>query len=78
MYRITGSSSGIGRATALGFAKHGARLVLHHIGDTKSMEDMVSLQAEINSFTASMKNDGQGPRHVAVGLDVTSEAAGQR
>jgi NAD(P)-dependent dehydrogenase (short-subunit alcohol dehydrogenase family) len=25
---VTGASSGIGRATALGFAKHGARLVL--------------------------------------------------
>lgn len=78
LHRITGSSSGIGRATALGCAKHGARLVLHHIGDAKSTDDMRSLQAEIDTLTASISQEGNSPRYVAVGADVTSENAGQR
>jgi NAD(P)-dependent dehydrogenase (short-subunit alcohol dehydrogenase family) len=32
---VTGASSGIGRAIALGLAEHGAGIVLHHFGDTK-------------------------------------------
>ena len=32
---VTGASSGIGRAIALGLAEHGAGVVLHHFGDTK-------------------------------------------
>lgn len=53
-------------------------MVLHHIGDKKSTEDMASLQAEIDSLTTSMKDDSKGPRHVAVGVDVTEDDAGQR
>jgi NAD(P)-dependent dehydrogenase (short-subunit alcohol dehydrogenase family) len=32
---VTGASSGIGRAIALGLAEHGADIVLHHFGDAQ-------------------------------------------
>lgn len=42
---ITGSSKGIGKATALAFAKHGANVLINYIGDDKEAEE-VRLEAE--------------------------------
>lgn len=70
-YRITGCSTGIGRATALECAKHGARLVLHHVGDSKSEEDVETLQKEIR-----LVSDGARTKHIAV--DVAKPEAGRR
>ncbi|KAN0100586.1 hypothetical protein V8E55_000570 [Tylopilus felleus] len=45
---ITGSSRGIGRACALGSAKHGATgLLLHYLGDQESKAELLSLKEEI-------------------------------
>ena len=58
---VTGASSGIGRATALLFAKEGARLV---VGARR--------QAELDTLVAEIAKDGG--KAVALAGDVTSEA----
>ncbi|KAI4841686.1 hypothetical protein E4T44_07741 [Aureobasidium sp. EXF-8845] len=58
---ITGCSTGIGRATALECAKHGARLVLHHVGGSKSEQDVETLQQEIR-----LVSDGARMTHIAI------------
>lgn len=40
---VTGASSGIGRAVALGLAEHGAELVLHHFGNEAGARDVARL-----------------------------------
>ncbi|KAL1296810.1 hypothetical protein AAFC00_004436 [Neodothiora populina] len=67
---ITGSSSGIGRVTALECARHGAKLVLHHIGDAQANQDVRSLQEEIQSIKS-------GSTTTAIAADVRDEKAGQ-
>src|SRR5690349_17335670 len=58
---VTGASSGIGRATALLFAKEGARLV---VGARR--------QAELDTLVAEIAKDGG--KAMALAGDVTSEA----
>ncbi|KAF2008564.1 short-chain dehydrogenase/reductase SDR, partial [Aaosphaeria arxii CBS 175.79] len=73
---ITGSSSGIGRATAIECARHGARLVLHHIGDEQSRQDIKTLQHIISSDRSEVQTSGQ--RAVEIALDIRDVDAGQR
>lgn len=72
--RVTGSSQGIGREIAVECAKHGARVVLHHIGDKQSEQDVNELISELNATSQS----GEGPTAVQIGLDVTRPEAGPR
>ena len=47
---VTGSSRGIGRATALAAAAHGAKgLILHYYGDHSTLSEILSLQVEIET-----------------------------
>lgn len=43
---ITGGVTGIGRAIALEYLRHGAAVTVNHIGDSRSMEDFASLRDE--------------------------------
>lgn len=77
--RITGSSSGIGRQIAVESARQGANLVLHHIGDAVSMQDMQTLKTELSAIYAKQANCSRDSvRMVDIGLDVTEEDAGKR
>ncbi|KAH7117248.1 peroxisomal 2,4-dienoyl-CoA reductase, auxiliary enzyme of fatty acid beta-oxidation [Dactylonectria estremocensis] len=71
---ITGSSTGIGRAIALECARHGAKLVLHHIGDAQSKQDIQTLRTEIDAIQGA-------PATVTtaeIGVDITDPEAGKR
>ena len=47
---ITGSSRGIGRATALECSKQGARgLILHYLGDDATTSEVLALKSEIEN-----------------------------
>ncbi|KAF2096099.1 short-chain dehydrogenase/reductase SDR [Rhizodiscina lignyota] len=52
---ITGSSSGIGRATAIACAKQGGNLLLHHLGDSRAKEDIATLQKELKSIDPKLE-----------------------
>ncbi|KAG8703961.1 hypothetical protein FRC09_003845 [Ceratobasidium sp. 395] len=47
---ITGSSRGIGRACAVEAARHGAKLVLHYLGDEATTREAESLKKEIEEL----------------------------
>jgi L-rhamnose 1-dehydrogenase len=51
---ITGCSSGIGRATAIACAKHGADLFLHHLNTPAAEKDLSTLQAELKAINSSL------------------------
>jgi L-rhamnose 1-dehydrogenase len=62
---ITGSSSGIGRATAIACAKQGANLFLHHLNTTTAEKDVLTLQAELTAINPSL-------RHTTCSADITA------
>lgn len=59
---VTGSSRGVGKAVALGFAKEGAKVVVNYTSNAKAANNVVAQVAEM------------GGRAVAVKADVASEA----
>ena len=63
---ITGSSSGIGRATAIACARQGASLFLHHLDTPAAETDIRSLQAELKTIDSTLK-------HTTFGADITKD-----
>ena len=61
---VTGAGSGIGRAAALAFAEHGAKVLV------------ADVDAESNAITARLVTDGGGAS-IAIEADVSDEAAVQ-
>ncbi|KAG8630936.1 hypothetical protein KVT40_000076 [Elsinoe batatas] len=54
---ITGSSSGIGRATALACATEGARLLLHHLNSPSAAHDADTLLGELRAINPSLTHN---------------------
>ncbi|KAH7140497.1 NAD(P)-binding protein [Dactylonectria estremocensis] len=71
---ITGCSTGIGRAIAIESARHGAKLVIHHIGDAQSNQDIQTLRTEI----AAIREAESTVNTVEIAVDVTDPEAGKR
>jgi 3-oxoacyl-[acyl-carrier protein] reductase len=67
---ITGAASGIGRATALIFAREGANVVCADIN-----EDGVTETAELVNAKYGSKNGNTGSQALALTIDVTKRAA---
>lgn len=69
---ITGGSQGIGKGVALGCARAGAKVVVHHLGTEGTLGDAEELVKEIEEPGKS--NNGevqQGRRAVQVGGDIS-------
>lgn len=64
---ITGGVTGIGRAIALGYLRHGAAVTVNCLDDAKSEEDFESLKAEAPS----------GSRLSSVAGDIGKKATGE-
>ncbi|KAI1212066.1 uncharacterized protein F4807DRAFT_450663 [Annulohypoxylon truncatum] len=71
---ITGCSTGIGRATAIECARHGAKLVLHHIGDAQAKLDIFDLKKDIEAFEKGSKE----VRAIDIATNITDDGAGKR
>ncbi|KAF2493612.1 short-chain dehydrogenase/reductase-like protein sdr [Lophium mytilinum] len=52
---ITGGVTGIGRAIALAYVSHGARIAINHLGDESSSKHFESMVAEITSSNKDIK-----------------------
>lgn len=61
---ITGSSSGIGKATALKFAQEGAKIVINYRNNIKGAIDTVSEIKKLNSESIALKADITDPNQV--------------
>ena len=74
-HSITGCSTGIGRAIALECGRQGAKLILHHIGNSQSAEGMATLKTELHYLaqTSNVKVEA-----VDVAGDVRDPDMGQK
>lgn len=69
---ITGSSSGIGRATAIACAQQGAILFLHHLNSPEAETDIRSLEKELQALDPELARS-----HSSYPADITSSGAGE-
>lgn len=73
---ITGSSSGIGKATALTFAKEGAKIVINYKSNKKGADETVSEIKKLGSNAVSIQSDVADPAQVKKLFEATIKAFG--
>lgn len=73
---ITGSSAGIGRATALRFAREGAKLVINSRSNIKGGEEVVAKIRELGTEAIYVQADLSEPNQVKSLFDQTLSAFG--
>lgn len=74
---ITGSSRGIGEATALLFAKEGARVVVNHSKSDKEVDEVVKKIKKIGSDSIAIKCDVSDEKEVKKMVEKTIETFGR-
>ncbi|KAF2107546.1 short-chain dehydrogenase/reductase-like protein SDR [Lophiotrema nucula] len=74
---ITGGVTGIGRAIALGYLSHGARVAVNHLGDPRSSEQFQSLLKEARDAQDNMEEDAE-KRLIEVPGDVGNPETGKK
>jgi NAD(P)-dependent dehydrogenase (short-subunit alcohol dehydrogenase family) len=70
---VTGASSGIGRAVAIGLARHGASVVLHHFGEAARAREVAE---EIGSGTPVLEADFTDTRATSAFADAVAASNG--
>jgi len=73
---VTGAGSGIGRATALAFARHGASVVVADVAETDNQETARQIQ-ELGGRALAVKCDVSRSEDVKAALDRTMETFGR-
>jgi L-rhamnose 1-dehydrogenase len=78
---ITGGTSGIGRAIALDFLRHGADVAVNHLDDEWSHNNFAGMEAEkpkdAPGRLISVPGDISDPEHAKIVVDKTVEAFGK-
>ena len=74
---VTGSSRGVGRAVALGFAKQGAKVVVNYTSNAQAADDVVAEVKALNSEAVAVKADVALKSDVQHLVDRTVEVFGK-
>jgi len=74
---VTGSSRGVGKAVALGFAKEGAKLVINYSSNVKAAEEVVQSIKSMKSDAVAVKADVARKSEVKRLISSTIEAFGK-
>jgi NAD(P)-dependent dehydrogenase (short-subunit alcohol dehydrogenase family) len=74
---VTGAGSGIGRATALAFAREGASVVVADISEQGNRETVHMIEEELGGRALAVKCDVSQVEHVRSALDKTIETFGR-
>ncbi|KAL2826083.1 hypothetical protein BDW59DRAFT_179653 [Aspergillus cavernicola] len=71
---ITGGLTGIGRAIALEYLRHGAYVAVNHLGGANDEPLLLEMKKDVSELLASTSQDGE--RFIAVAGDVTKPETG--
>ncbi len=74
---VTGSSRGVGKAVALGFAKEGAKVVINYSSNVKAAEEVVQSIKSMKSDAVAVKADVARKSEVKRLISSTIEAFGK-
>lgn len=74
---VTGSSRGIGKATALEFAKEGAKIIVNYNNSKKEADSVVNSIKKLGSYAIAIKCDVSDEKQVKQMIDKTVKTFGK-